>query len=227
MEIPILYEDEYCLVVNKPSNLIVHHSSFARNIEETSLTDVVREKGFPNASPVHRLDRKTSGCLLFAKEKEYVSTFQQLFESDQIEKKYIALVRGWLPESGIIDSPVKNERGNYKEALTHFKTIEKLELPFAFSKYPTQRYSLIELIPKTGRFHQLRIHCSKIGHPIINDPKHGDRHHNHFFENEIGIKNLFLHAGELNFKHPFTKDEVKLNASILESWKELIANLST
>ena len=227
MEIPILYEDEYCLVVNKPSNLIVHHSSFARNIEETSLTDLVREKGFPNASPVHRLDRKTSGCLLFSKEKEFVSTFQQLFESDQIEKKYTALVRGWLPESGVIDSPVKNERGNYKEALTHFKTIELLELPFAFSKYPTQRYSLVELSPKTGRYHQLRIHCAKIGHPIINDPKHGDRHHNHFFENELGITNLFLHAEELNFIHPFINKKVQILDSILENWKELLEKLST
>jgi tRNA pseudouridine65 synthase len=227
MEIPILYEDEYCLVVNKPSNLIVHHSSFARNIEETSLTDLVREKGFPNASPVHRLDRKTSGCLLFSKEKEFVSTFQQLFESDQIEKKYTALVRGWLPESGVIDSPVKNERGNYKEALTLFKTIELLELPFAFSKYPTQRYSLVELSPKTGRYHQLRIHCAKIGHPIINDPKHGDRHHNHFFENELGITNLFLHAEELNFIHPFINKKVQILDSILENWKELLEKLST
>jgi tRNA pseudouridine65 synthase len=225
MEIPILYEDEYCLVVNKPSNLIVHHSSFARNIEETSLTDLVREKGFPNASPVHRLDRKTSGCLLFSKEKEFVSTFQQLFESDQIEKKYTALVRGWLPESGVIDSPVKNERGNYKEALTLFKTIELL--PFAFSKYPTQRYSLVELSPKTGRYHQLRIHCAKIGHPIINDPKHGDRHHNHFFENELGITNLFLHAEELNFIHPFINKKVQILDSILENWKELLEKLST
>jgi tRNA pseudouridine65 synthase len=214
-------------VVNKPSNLIVHHSSFARNIEETSLTDLVREKGFPNASPVHRLDRKTSGCLLFSKEKEFVSTFQQLFESDQIEKKYTALVRGWLPESGVIDSPVKNERGNYKEALTLFKTIELLELPFAFSKYPTQRYSLVELSPKTGRYHQLRIHCAKIGHPIINDPKHGDRHHNHFFENELGITNLFLHAEELNFIHPFINKKVQILDSILENWKELLEKLST
>jgi tRNA pseudouridine65 synthase len=227
MEIPILFEDEYCLVVNKPSNLIVHHSSFARNIEETSLTDLVREKGFPNTSPVHRLDRKTSGCLLFSKEKEFVSTFQQLFESDQIEKKYTALVRGWIPESGVIDSPVKNERGNYKEALTHFKTIELLELPFAFSKYPTQRYSLVELSPKTGRYHQLRIHCAKIGHPIINDPKHGDRHHNHFFENELGITNLFLNAEELNFIHPFINKKVQILDSTLENWKELLEKLST
>lgn len=224
MEIPILYEDEYCLVVNKPSNLIVHHSSFARNIEETSLTDLVREKGFPNASPVHRLDRKTSGCLLFSKEKEFVSTFQQLFESDQIEKKYIALVRGWLPESGVIDSPVKNERGNYKEALTHFKSIEQLELPFAFSKYPTQRYTLVELSPKTGRYHQLRIHCAKIGHPIINDPKHGDRHHNHFLENELEITNLFLHAGELKFKHPVTNIEISILCERPTFWNQISFN---
>ncbi|MFN6085405.1 MAG: pseudouridine synthase, partial [Fluviicola sp.] len=124
-------------------------------------------------------------------------------------------------------SPYKNERGNYKEALNNFKTIEQLELPFAFSKYPTQRYSLVELSPKTGRYHQLRIHCAKIGHPIINDPKHGDRHHNHFFENELGITNLFLHAEELNFIHPFINKKVQILDSILENWKELLEKLST
>ncbi len=227
MEIPILYEDDYCFVVNKPANLIVHHSYYARNIQETSLTDLIREQGYETASPVHRLDRKTSGCLLFAKKNEFVSSFQQLFDSNLIDKKYHALLRGWVAENGIIDSPVKNERGNYKDALSHYALIEKLELPFAFSKYETQRYSLIELSPKTGRQHQLRIHCAKIGHPIINDPKYGDRHHNHFFEQQLGINKLYLHAFSLSFIHPFETKNCLIETECLESWKVQLFSLST
>ena len=125
--IKVLFEDEWCLVVHKPNNLIVHHSYYARNIEETSLTDLIREQGWPEVCPVHRLDRKTSGLILFAKKAEWVSDFQQLFENGKIEKKYLALLRGYVDEEGEIDSPVKNDRGNYKEALTKFRCLEHFE----------------------------------------------------------------------------------------------------
>ncbi len=216
--ISVLFEDEQCLVVNKPGNLIVHHSYYARNIEETSLTDLIRAQGWENASPVHRLDRKTSGLLLFAKESKWVAEFQSLFDKNEIEKKYLALLRGFVAAEGIIDSPVKNDRGNYKEAKTIFNCLEQFERNYVIPPYEKQRYSLVEMIPVTGRMHQLRIHANKISHPIINDPKYGNRHHNHYFQEKLGIHELFLHAYSLKFKQPISGNFIDLQASLPDFW---------
>jgi tRNA pseudouridine65 synthase len=220
--VKVLFEDEWCLVVFKPNNLIVHHSYYARNIEETSLTDLIREQGWTEACPVHRLDRKTSGLILFAKKAEWVSAFQQLFENDQIEKKYLALLRGYVDSEGKIDSPVKNDKGNYKEAHTKFRCLEYFERDYVIPPYEKQRYSLVEMLPVTGRMHQLRIHANKIAHPIINDPKYGNRHHNHYFQNELGIHELFLHAGSLKFEHPFTGDSIELREPLPDFWRRFL-----
>jgi tRNA pseudouridine65 synthase len=217
----VIHNDDFCLIINKPSNLLVHHSYYARNIEEESLAELLRNQGI-EAYPVHRLDRKTSGLILFAKKKEYVPAFQQLFEENQIEKKYLALVRGFVAESGMIDTPVKNDRGNYKEAETHFKCIEHIELPIPVEPYETARYSIVEFTPKTGRMHQLRIHANKIAHPIIGDPKYGNRHHNHMFIDKFGIHNLFLHAKSLAFIHPFTNKNICVKAEVPDFWKQII-----
>ena len=223
MQIPVLYEDTECLIVNKPSNILVHHSHYARNIETASLTELVREAGFPNASPVHRLDHKTSGALLLAKEAQFVQAFQELFTSDNLRKTYLALLRGHVADSGIIDTPVKNERGNYKEALTHFRCLEHYELAVAIQPYATARYGLVEFTPKTGRLHQLRIHANKISHPIIGDPKHGNRHHNHHFQLEWGLPNLFLHAEKLVFRQPFSRELIQGNAPLPAFWERFFS----
>jgi tRNA pseudouridine65 synthase len=221
-QVKVIYEDEQCLVVNKPNNLIVHHSYYARNIEETSLTDLIREQGWIEASPVHRLDRKTSGLILFAKKAEWVAGFQLLFENGVIEKKYLALLRGHVETEGVIDSPVKNDRGNYKEALTKYKCLEQFERDYLIPPYEKQRYSLVEMIPVTGRMHQLRIHANKIAHPIINDPKYGNRHHNHYFQNELGIDELFLHAHSLKFRQPFSDQWIELQEPLPDFWRRFL-----
>lgn len=220
VQIPILYEDQHCFIVNKPNNLLVHHSHYARNIEEDSLVELLKLQGFETPIPVHRLDRKTSGLILFVKKKEDVVPFQRLFDDDAIQKTYWALVRGFIAESGTIDSPVKNERGNYKEALTEYHCLEAFERDFDIPPYPSQRYSFVELVPKTGRYHQLRIHANKIAHPIINDPKYGNRHHNHYFQEVLGIHELFLHARKLSFSHPFTGDFIEVEAELPLHWQK-------
>ena len=217
----IIHNDDFCLIINIPSNLLVHHSYYARNIEEESLAELLRNHGI-EAYPVHRLDRKTSGLILFAKKKEYIVDFQRLFEENIIQKKYLALVRGFIPESGVIDSPVKNDRGNYKEAETHFICLKHIELSIPVEPYETARYSVVEFTPKTGRMHQLRIHANKIAHPIIGDPKYGNRHHNHMFIEKFGIDKLFLHAKSLEFIHPFTKENIFVEAQVPEFWGEII-----
>ncbi|MGV3631121.1 MAG: RluA family pseudouridine synthase [Bacteroidota bacterium] len=215
-----MYEDAFILVVNKPNDLLVHHSYYARNIEEDSLAEQLRQQG-KAAYPVHRLDRKTSGLILFSKTKAHVPAFQALFESNSIQKKYAALLRGHLAEAGTIDSPVKNDRGNYKEALTHYRCLQHIELPIPVEPYETARYSFVEFMPQTGRMHQLRIHANKISHPIIGDPKYGNRHHNHMFIEKFGISQLFLHASSLEFKHPLTGELLRITAPLPVFWNIL------
>lgn len=217
----IIFEDADCLIVNKPSDLLVHHSYYARNIEEDSLVELLKQQG-KSAYPVHRLDRKTSGLILCCKDKKQVSDFQELFECATIEKKYLALVRGFVPEEGFIDSPVKNDRGNYKTAETHFRCLKQFELPIPVEPYQTARYSLVEFMPKTGRMHQLRIHANKISHPILGDPKHGNRHHNHMLVDRFGIRQLFLHAFSLRFVHPFTQETVHVEAALPSFWNAVL-----
>ncbi len=223
MNIEIIYQDEYCILVNKPNNVLVHHAHHSRNkSDEDSLLQLLKSQLGHKYYPIHRLDRKTSGIILLATKTEFVSKFQELFTQDQIQKTYYGVVRGHAPESRIIDSPVKGRDADvYKEAETHLRLLEKITLEIPVKPYDTSRYSLVELQPKTGRMHQLRIHMSKISHPLINDAKYGDKNHDLMYEAEFGWENLFLHAGSLAFKHPFTQKELLVKGSFSNDWISL------
>ncbi len=216
----ILYEDDFVIAVAKPNNMLVHHSFMARNqSEEQTLVGSLQEKFGKQFFPIHRLDRKTSGIVLCAKQKEFVSEFQALFITDQIQKVYYGIVRGFSPKNGSIDSPVKGRDANvHKEALTLYKTLNHITLPIAVKPFPESRYSLIKLVPKTGRMHQLRIHMNKLNHPLIGDPKYGDRFHNRMFQTEFDMHNLFLHASSLSFLHPFLQKEIIVQCPFPTDW---------
>jgi len=219
MEIEILFEDDYIIVVNKPNNVLIHNSYYARNIKEATLLDLLFQQFNNNFYPVHRLDRKTSGVLLLAKKKENVSIFQKLFNSNSIEKTYLGIVRGLIKSSIKIESPVKNpDTKIYKDAETFCKPLLDKSLDIAVKPYNTSRYSLVELRPTTGRMHQLRIHMNKISHPIVGDYKYGDRFHNRMFENEFNCHNLFLHAYSIKLKHPITTKNIFVKASLPIDW---------
>ncbi|NQY30365.1 MAG: pseudouridine synthase [Flavobacteriaceae bacterium] len=221
--VTICFEDEFILAVLKPNNVLVHHSSMARNqSDEKSLIQLLFDAyGLP-FYPIHRLDRKTSGIILFAKKKKFVAPFQELFVTNQIQKTYYGLVRGHIAELGKIDSPVKGRDANvHKDALTYFKRLKTVELNIPVHPYDNSRYSLVELTPKTGRLHQLRIHLNKISHPLIGDPKYGDRFHNRMFETEFTCSNLFLHAKQLEFTHPFTNETLLISAELPSNWKTM------
>ena len=220
MNIPICYEDDYVIAVSKPCNVLVHHSYMARNMDdEATLIDLLKAQYNHKYYPLHRLDRKTSGLILLAKKREYVSAFQNLFIQNQIQKTYYALVRGFAPDKGIIDSPVKGRDANvHKEALTEYRKQEEITLDIAVHPYESSRYSLVELNPKTGRLHQLRIHLNKISHPIIGDPKYGDRFHNRMFEKEFDCTNMFLHAAKIEFIHPVLEKRICIQAEFPKHW---------
>jgi tRNA pseudouridine65 synthase len=228
MSLEIIYEDEYVLCVTKPNNVLVHHAYHSRNMsDEKSLLQLIQEQIGLKTYPVHRLDRKTSGAILLAKNKEYVSKFQDLFTKNEIQKIYYGVVRGFSPDTKTIDSPVKGRDANvHKEALTELKTLENITLEIPVKPYDTSRYSLVELFPKTGRMHQLRVHSNKISHPLIGDTKYGDKNHDVMFDENFGFKNLFLHAGKLEFTHPFTNEKLILKASFPKDWIALFEKFS-
>jgi tRNA pseudouridine65 synthase len=223
MNLDIIFEDQFIICVNKPNNMVVHHAYHSRNVaDETSLLQLIQaEKGI-KVYPIHRLDRKTSGIILLAKETIHVSKFQELFTNNEIEKTYYGVVRGFSPESKTIDSPVKGRDASiHKDALTYLKTLEQIVLEIPVKPYDSSRYSLVELKPKTGRMHQLRVHTSKISHPLIGDIKYGDKNHDLMFEENFGWKNMFLHAGHLKFKHPFSEEVLILKANFPKDWISL------
>lgn len=228
MNIPILFEDEYIVCVAKPNNVLVHHAHHSRNkIDEASLLQLLFKQFEQKLYPIHRLDRKTSGIILLAKETTFVAPFQQLFTDNLIQKTYYGVVRGHTPPKKIIDSPVKGRDGKvHKEALTQLTTIQQITLDIPVKPYDTSRYSLVKLQPKTGRLHQLRIHMNKISHPLIGDAKYGDKNHDMMYVEKFGWKNMFLHAYSLEFKHPFTHKELQLKANFPKDWISLFEKFS-
>lgn len=224
MKLEILYEDDYIVVVNKPNNVLMYPSYYARNIKEPTLFEILNKPLGTKYQPLHRLDRKTSGVVIFGKRSEVAAAFQELFSGNKIEKRYLAIVRGFCNDEGIIDTPVKHEdTGVYKDALTIYKTLKTYEWEKPVTPYPQSRYSLLELTPKTGRMHQLRKHMNKISHPIIGDHKYGDRNYNKLFTHEFGVDRLLLHANKLTFQHPFTGERLTLSAPCPENWKSVLA----
>lgn len=209
----IIYQDEHLIAINKPHGLLVHQSSIARDATEFAL-QLLRDQVGKHVSPVHRLDRKTSGILLFAFDKQSEVAMHQQFMNAEADKKYLAILRGFTPDTMDIDYPLAKENGTMQDAFTAFRTLQRAEVDVAFGKHPTSRYSLVEATPKTGRMHQLRRHFSHILHPIIGDRTHGCNKQNKFFKEQWNMTTMLLHASELEFIHPATKEKIHLKASL-------------
>ena len=228
MPLEVIYQDNYCLLVTKPNNVLVHHAHHSRNkIDEVSLIQLIENQFGKRYYPIHRLDRKTSGIILLASKREYVASFQALFTTNEIQKIYFGVVRGFSQEHLIINSPVKGRDALvYKDAETQLKLLDKITLNIPVKPYDSSRYSLVELKPTTGRMHQLRIHMNKVSTPLINDAKYGDKNHDLMYAKQFGWKNLFLHAGSLEFIHPFTNQKLILKSSFSEDWIKLFQEFS-
>lgn len=207
----IVYQDDHIIAINKPHGLLVHQSSIARDAKEFAL-QLLRDQLGKNVYPSHRIDRKTSGILVFALDKETDRAMQLKFQNKEIEKKYLAILRGFAPATQTIDYPLINENEIKQEAVTHFKTLKHFEIPLAFGKHATSRYSLVEAQPETGRMHQLRRHFAHIFHPIIGDRPHGCNKQNKLWLQEFNMSTMLLHASELLFKHPYSKEPIHIKA---------------
>lgn len=209
----IVYEDEDIIAINKPHGLLVHKSKMAADADEFAL-QMLRDQINQHVYPAHRLDRKTSGILLFSLNKEIDSAIQQLFAEQKIKKTYWAVVRGFTPDQESIDYPLKKENGTLQEAITHFKTLKRFEIPLQSGKHLTSRYSLIEIEPETGRMHQIRKHMAHIFHPILGDRPHGCNKQNKLWKNNFGMDTMMLHAKKLEFTHPRTQIKIEIQADL-------------
>lgn len=221
----IIRQDEHLVAINKPNGLLVHRTSIATNTDTFAVQEL-RNQLNQHVYPVHRLDRKTSGVLLFALKPELVAPIQAQFAESKIEKVYWAILRGWTDDEGLIDYALTNDAGKTQEAITAYKTLERTEVLVPFGKHDTSRYSLVEAYPKTGRMHQLRKHFAHILHPIIGDRPHGCNKQNKLFLEKWQMNTMLLHAKTLAFEHPVSHEKIKLTATLNSEFLRMLNTLS-
>lgn len=208
-EVEILFADEALVVVDKPSGLFVHRTALDASVEDC-LLQRVRDAVGGRVHAVHRLDRGTSGLVLFARSPGFAASLSAQFEAGSVAKRYLAIVRGHPAAEGRIDHPLVpiDPDGNRlrhlpsQAALTEFRTLAAVELPVAVDRYPSARYALLELSPQTGRRHQIRRHLKHLAHPIIGDATYGKGVHNRFVAAQTGVARLLLACTGIGIEHP-------------------------
>lgn len=233
--LPILYRDEHIVVIDKPPGLLVHRSEIDRH-ETRFAIQILRDQIGQKVWPAHRLDRGTSGVLIFGLNAEIASLLGRQFEAGTIDKRYWAVVRGHPADAGSIDHPLSRQRDPYEfrdarssaeaqPALTHFKCLARVELPYPVDRYPNSRYALLELDPVTGRRHQLRRHLKHIAHPIIGDATYGKGRHNRFFAEQFGCNRLLLACIRMRFAHPVSGQAMEIETPVSGQFAETLAQL--
>jgi len=231
----ILCRDEYLVAINKPSGLLVHRSPIDRH-ETLFAVQMLRDQIGQFVYPIHRLDKPTSGVLLFALDKESAKIMGEQFRTKESKKSYVAIVRGYTDESGFIEHPLsvkldkiadKDNSSVTKEAqdaATEYERIATVELSYPIGKYDKTRYSLVKLKPLTGRKHQLRRHMKHISHHILGDTKYGRGEHNKFIRQEFDCHRMLLHANELQIRHPYTNEVLIIQAPLDDAFKTLCSS---
>lgn len=218
----IIYQDDALIAVNKPAGLLVHRSMIDRHETRFAL-QMVRNQIGQWVYPVHRLDKPTSGVLVFALSSNIAREMAEIFSRRETEKTYLAVVRGYAAEQEVIDYPLKEKLDKMtdqqadpgkaaQQAVTEYQRHATVELPYAVSRYRTARYSLLEVRPKSGRKHQIRRHMKHIFHPVVGDTTHGDGKQNQLFRDVFDCHRLLLHAAQLSFIHPTESRAVVIEA---------------
>ena len=233
--IEILAQTDDYIAVNKPADMLVHRTWLSCG-ETVLLLQTLRDQLGRHVFPVHRLDRPTSGIMLFALHREAAQYFTEQFGSRLVRKTYLAITRGWTDDVGCIDYPLKEQLDKIADrhadgdkpaqaACTEYRTLARSELPIVSTpRYATSRYSLLRLMPHTGRKHQIRRHLKHIFHPIVGDTTHGDLRQNRAIHRFCGNTRLLLHAESLQFTDPQQR-EIHIAAPTDAAWRQVQAAL--
>lgn len=232
----ILYDDEEMLVIEKPRGFLIHPNKYDRGSPTcvNYLGGLLKQRIFV----VHRLDRAVSGVMVFAKSSEAARSLSEQFADRQVDKSYIALVRGHVAEAMNIDIPLETSptgagatsgaRSGTKSSVpasTSLRPLASTTLSVAVGPYEESWYSLVEAHLHTGRFHQARKHLRRVNHPIIGDRKHGDNKHNRFFRDRYETRMIFLRAAELRLENPSRTARILARVGLPEEWLPILDDL--
>ena len=231
----IVYRDDNLVAVCKPAGLLVHRSEIDRR-ETHFLVQTLRDQLQQRVYTVHRLDKPTSGLMLFALDEASARSLSQDFMERRVTKQYQAIVRGHISQQGQINynyvqrfdqrDAATHDREKTVTATTDFECREVFELAQAVGRYATARYSRVRLSPRTGARHQLRRHMKHVYHPIIGDTTYGDSRHNKFFRESLHSQRLLLCATGLIFDHPVTGEKITLHEAPDKSFQQVVDKLS-
>lgn len=228
----ILYQDDDLLAITKPCGYFVHRTTLDRTVEEIVLNRL-GEQVESYLYPVHRLDRPTSGVLLFALNSYTAQQISEQFFNQKVTKIYHALTRGWVDKTKIslINTALKAKHHDsnpppLQEAKTYYQGLYHTEVPLAVGPYQTARYSLVALQPITGRYHQLRRHLNYLAHPIIGDSSHGDSRHNRALKDKYALNRLMLHASFIRLTQPRTNRPLLIHSPLPKDFSKLLQALS-
>lgn len=221
-QLSVLYRDAALLIVCKPTGLVVHRGWATDRITALSLA---RDLAGQWVHPAHRLDRGTSGVLVFGLTPEAAQQVERAFAEGRVAKRYLALVRGMAPDAVTVDHPIAREEGKPKlPSTTHVARLEHFEVTNEETGV-TRRYSWVEARPITGRPHQIRRHLKHISHPIVGDVRYGKSEHNRLFRRRFGVERLVLHAERLTLPHPHEPRLVTVSAPLPEELERLLSAL--
>ena len=222
MPLSVCFQDDALVVVDKPCGMLVHQSGIDAHAT-AFLLQTLRDQLNQSVYPVHRLDKATSGLVIFALSSDVARTLSQAFEHGEVMKTYEAFVRGHTPQSLHIDHALRDEvdskgrkikNGTAREAMTELRTLTSWTVPEPVDRYPEARYSHVQLQPITGRYRQLRRHAKHISHPILGDVRYGKGTHNRFIEERLGIRRLWLHARQVAFRHPLSDEALSISSAL-------------
>lgn len=232
----VLYQDEYIVAIDKPPGMLVHRSPIDKH-ETVFAVQTLRDQLGKHVYPAHRLDRPTSGVLLFSFSSDIAAALGKQMMEKQIGKTYHALVRGFVHNSGMIDYALKYRYDKIadkhkrpqqppQQATTVYESVQRFEVPEPVGKYQSARYTLVRLLPSTGRKHQLRRHMVHIRHPIIGDTTHGDGKQNKFAKVHFNFSNLALSCTQMGFTHPVHQKWITVNGEMHQEMRRLLNELA-
>lgn len=218
----VLHRDATLVAVHKPAGLVVHRTALAPDADP--LLQRLRDQLGQRVYPVHRLDRATAGVVVFGLSGESARALAAALDGPEARKRYWAVVRGWPADEGVIDHPLVDlDSGVRRAALTAFRTLARGELPLPAGGFPTARHALLEVVPRTGRQHQIRRHLKHAAHPVIGDTTYGKGEHNRRFRALFGEQRLWLLARALELPHPASGARLTIEAPLDAGWRALLA----